>query len=70
MTRTVRVHHGVPYTDIFHRTLSEDHTQIVSRCELCGEVLIGSVSQGLPRREVEHFLTCRKKQAAKPAAAA
>ena len=69
MVRTVKVHHGAPSNDTFSRTLSNGGTKIVSRCELCGEVLVGSVSEGLPRREVEHFLACTKKQAAKRKAA-
>jgi hypothetical protein len=47
--------------DTFDRKLSDDFAAIQSTCEMCGEVLVGSVSDGLPKREVEHFLACAKK---------
>jgi hypothetical protein len=46
------------HPETFRRTLSEDHAEIVSRCEICGEVLTGTVRNGLPKREVQHFISC------------
>jgi hypothetical protein len=50
--------HPHEYMDAFVRTLSLDHLQILSTCTRCGRLLSGSVSDGLPRREVDHFLSC------------
>jgi hypothetical protein len=57
------------YFDAFERTLSDDHSLIISRCYNCGAVLVGSVSNGLPLREAEHVLACLKKKAARAARA-
>lgn len=55
---------GIPHHhDTFDRKLSYDYMTIESTCEICGEVLRGTVSDGLPKREVEHFLSCVKKPA-------
>jgi hypothetical protein len=49
---------GVPLT--FHRRLlPTDNTRIISICIKCGVVLIGSVIDGLPDREVEHAVECK-----------
>jgi hypothetical protein len=51
---------ATPHPETFRRTLSEDHTEIVSQCERCGEILSGTVRNGLPSREVKHFISCSK----------
>lgn len=50
--------HAIKPPDSFSRTLSENYTSIISVCEVCGEVLQGSVSTGLHRQEIEHYLSC------------
>jgi hypothetical protein len=59
-----------PHFDAFERTLSDDHSLIISRCYRCGAILIGSVSNGLPLREAEHAAACTKKKVAHAARAA
>jgi hypothetical protein len=48
------------HLETFRRSLSEDHTEIRSQCERCGEILSGTVRNGLPKREVQHSVACSK----------
>jgi hypothetical protein len=61
MAKLFIVPSGEKYPDTYDRKLSDDFRSIISTCGLCGEVLKGSVNDGLRRREVEHYLMCPKK---------
>jgi hypothetical protein len=58
---------ATPHPQTFRRTLSEDRTQIESTCETCGEALSGTVRNGLPKREIQHFISCSKAARNNPA---
>ena len=55
------------HPDTFDRKIAADFQTIESRCEACGAVLSGTVSDGLPEREAKHYQECSKGRASSSA---